>query len=73
MIKGYDDNKLPLDTVWLDIPYLDAYADFSVNKTAFPNLKAFVDKLHNEQRQIVVILDAGLSADDPENKYYKMA
>jgi len=40
-VQGYHEAKIPLEVVWLDIPYMDAYADFSVNSTAFPSLKKF--------------------------------
>ena len=38
MISNYKSHGLPLDVVWLDIPYLANYADFSVNTTAFPDM-----------------------------------
>lgn len=36
---------MPLEGIWLDIPYLDNYADFSVNATAFPTIKDYVDNV----------------------------
>lgn len=45
-IDGYAAAKIPLEGIWLDIPYLDGYADFSVNKTAFPDLKTLTDTAH---------------------------
>jgi alpha-glucosidase (family GH31 glycosyl hydrolase) len=59
--------------MWLDITYLDKYADFSIDTKAFPDLKKLRDTLHDNRQQLVLILDAGLSADDLNNKYYKMA
>ena len=47
MMKNYTENQLPLDTVWLDITYMDAYADFSVNKTAYPDLPGLASTLHD--------------------------
>jgi len=52
---------------------LDKYADFSVDKKAFPDLKKFAGALHDNYQKLVVILDAGISADDKENKYYQLA
>jgi alpha-glucosidase (family GH31 glycosyl hydrolase) len=37
---------MPLEGIWLDIPYMDSFADFSVDKTAFPTLKNFTETLH---------------------------
>jgi alpha-glucosidase (family GH31 glycosyl hydrolase) len=37
---------MPLEVMWLDIPYLDKYSDFSVDNTAFPNIQGLADGLH---------------------------
>lgn len=73
MMANYKAQNIPLENVWLDITYLDNYADFTIDKKAFPDLKTLADNLHDNRQQLVVILDAGISADDLENKYYKMA
>lgn len=73
MIYKYEQANIPLEHVWLDIPYMKKFADFSVDTDAFPFLTQFADDLHDKKMRMVVILDPGLSADDPENKYYKMA
>lgn len=72
MVAGYDKDGFPLDVVWLDIPYMDKFADFSVDTKAFPNLKEFIADLHDNSRYIVPILDAGISA-DKNSKYYTEA
>lgn len=38
VITNYTNANMPLENIWLDIPYLDGYADFSVNKTAFNDI-----------------------------------
>lgn len=74
VVNGYSKANMPLEAIWLDIPYLDGYADFTVNKTAFPDIYNYVNEvLHKNNQKIVVILDAGISADDLNNKYYKKA
>ena len=74
MVSSYDDNNLPLDVVWLDIPYMKDFADFTVDKEAFPDLKGLADSLHQNYRKIVPILDGGISAEDKfNNKYYQLA
>jgi alpha-glucosidase (family GH31 glycosyl hydrolase) len=37
---------MPLDTIFLDIPYMDNYVDFTVDKKKFPTLPEFIGKLH---------------------------
>ena len=71
--KGYADDDLPLEGIWLDITYMDDYADFSVNHTTFPDLNGYTDSLHANGQKMVVIVDAGISADDPRNKYFVQA
>jgi len=70
VVQAYKDNNMPLDTIFLDIPYMDDYVDFTVNKTAFPTLPQFIDKLHKNKQQIIPIIDAAISAADLNNKYY---
>ena len=64
---------MPLDTVYLDIPYMDDFTDFTVDTVNFPDLPGLVDALHANNQRLVVIIDAGLSADDETNKHYTMA
>lgn len=53
---------------------MDNYADFSVDSNAFPTIGDYVTNvLHANKQKMVVILDAGLSADDLNNKYYELA
>lgn len=74
VVANYSSHNIPLEVIWLDIPYMNNYADFSVDTTTFPNLGEYVENvLHQYDQKIVLILDAGLSADDLDNKYYKMA
>jgi alpha-glucosidase len=47
VVAKYKENNIPLDVMWLDIPYMDGYADFTVNKTAFPDIKGLTTTLHN--------------------------
>ena len=73
-VANYTNAGIPLEAIWLDIPYMDKYADFSVDSQTFPTIKDYVENvLHKYDQKIVVILDGGISADDLSNKYYQMA
>lgn len=72
VVGNYSAYNMPLDTVFLDIPYMDNYVDFTVNPVNFTNLPQFVKKLHDNKQQIIPIIDAGISAEDINNKYYKI-
>lgn len=72
VVTAYSDNNMPLETVYFDIPYMNKYSDFSVDTEAFKNITGFVETLHNNGQKLVVIIDAAISADDTDNKYYKL-
>jgi alpha-glucosidase (family GH31 glycosyl hydrolase) len=63
-IDGYATAGIPLEGIWLDIPYLDGYSDFSVNATAFPTVKDMTDTIHANGQRMIVIVDAGISSDN---------
>lgn len=68
-IKGYTDNKVPLEGVWLDIPYMEDGVDFSVNKTSFPNLNIYTEQLHQDGKKMIVMLTPGLQNSKHGNEY----
>jgi alpha-glucosidase len=63
---------MPLETVYLDIPYMKDYADFTVDFETFPRLQELADRLHKNGQRLVVIIDAAIYAEDisENNKYY---
>lgn len=70
VVKAYQNASMPLETIWLDIPYMSNYTDFTVNKTNFTDLPGFVQNtLKPKHQKMVVILDAALSSVDPNNVY----
>jgi len=72
VVGNYTESKMPLDTLFLDIPYMNDYVDFTVDTKKFPTLPKFIGKLHANKQQIIPIIDAGISAEDLKNKYYSM-
>ena len=63
---------MPLEVIYFDIPYMNKYNDFTVDTEAFPDLKTFTDNLKANNQKLVVIIDAAISAEDPDNsKYYQ--
>jgi|LauGreDrversion4_2_1035121.scaffolds.fasta_scaffold1015993_1 alpha-glucosidase (family GH31 glycosyl hydrolase) len=51
---------------------MSKYTDFTVDKDKFPSLDVFASNLHSNNQHIIPIIDAAISADDLNNKYYKM-
>jgi len=73
-VDAYLNHSIPLEGVWLDIPYMDTYHDFRVDTTAFGGLKAFARDIRNKHgMKLIPIVDAGLSADGPEIPYVEDA
>ena len=70
VVQKYEAAGIPLETIWLDIPYLNKYEDFTIDSVAFPDIKAYTNMLHKFNKHIVVILDVGISADDTTSKYF---
>ena len=69
-IDGYAKADLPLETIYLDIPYMDNYQDFTVDTTAFPNIQDLAKSLHDANKRLVLIIDAAISVDKLDNPYY---
>lgn len=70
MVDGYNKSGIPLEVVWMDIPYMDKFTDFTVDTKAFPTMLKFVQERQAEDQKVVFIIDAGISADDKTNTYY---
>lgn len=50
------------------------FADFSVDTTTFPDLHNWTTStLHANHKKLTLIIDAALSAENPENEYYNKA
>ena len=73
-IDNYASAGIPLEGIWLDIEYMNGYADFTVNTTAFPSLNTtFTTALKAANQKLIPIVDVGLSSEDATNTYYSQA
>ena len=64
--RQYKANGLPLDMICMDIDYMQGYADFTVDRERFPDLKKLSDELKAEGIRLVPIIDAGVRIDDAD-------
>lgn len=48
VVEKYAAAKIPLDTMWTDIEYMDGYRDFTFDKKNYPvpKMQELVNKLH---------------------------
>lgn len=61
VIKNYEANDLPLDTIWSDIDYMIDYEDFTIDESRFP-----LDQMRQilTKYRYIPIIDAGVKVND---------
>lgn len=69
IVEGYENAGIPLDTVYLDIDYMDNYKDFTINEESFPDFEGYVKELKAKGIRIIPIIDAGVKCEDGFDVY----
>ena len=69
VVKGYRDNQIPIDMVYLDIDYMQDYKDFTVNPERFPDFPKFVQGMKDKDIHLIPIIDAGVKIEDGYDIY----
>ncbi len=64
VVRGYDEAKIPLDCVYLDIDYMQSFKDFTVNENAFPDFKEYVSAKKEQGIRLIPIIDAGVKKEE---------
>jgi alpha-D-xyloside xylohydrolase len=61
VVERFKEAKIPLDTMWNDIDYMENYLDFTADPVNYPEdeLRGFVEELHASGQHYVMILDPG--------------
>ncbi len=60
----FREKKIPCDTLWLDIHYMNEYRVFTVDRERFPDPKGLNDYLHGRGFRTTWILDPGIKAEE---------
>ena len=69
VVKKYRDLNLPLDSVCLDIDYMEEYEDFTVDKKKFPDFAKLNSDMAKEGIHLVPIIDAGVKVKEGYSVY----
>ncbi|KAF7446896.1 Alpha-glucosidase, family 31 glycosyl hydrolase [Pyrenophora tritici-repentis] len=61
--------EIPMETIWLDIDYMDQYRDFTVDPVSFPasEVADFFGWLHGNNQHFVPIVDSAIYIPNPQN------
>lgn len=69
VVQTFHDKKIPLDVLYLDIGYMDAYKVFTWNPVAFSHPKELISKLKNWGIHTAVIVDPGVKVEKGYSVY----
>jgi len=60
---------IPLDSVYMDIDYMERYKDFTVDQEVFPDFEAFVSEMRSKNIHLVPIIDAAIKIEPGYDVY----
>lgn len=69
VVKKHRENGIPLDSVYLDIDYMERYKDFTISDERFPNFPEFVKEMKEQNIHLVPIIDAGVKIEEGYSIY----
>lgn len=62
--KKFDEYEIPYDVFWMDIEHTNDKRYFTWNPNGFSHTKEFIQKLHDDHRNVVTIVDPHIKKDD---------
>lgn len=66
--KGYRENHIPIDMIYMDIDYMDHYKDFTISNE-FSDFPGFVDEMKTDNIRLIPIIDAGVKIEKGYDVY----
>lgn len=67
--SGYKQAGIPLDSIYMDIDYMERYKDFTINEERFPDLEKLCCDMKSKNMHLVPIIDAGVKIEDGYEVY----
>ncbi|MGN1341191.1 MAG: TIM-barrel domain-containing protein [Oscillospiraceae bacterium] len=67
--EQYKAAGIPLDSIYLDIDYMERYKDFTIDPGRFPDMKKLVDDMKSQGIRLVPIIDAGVKIEEGYDVY----
>lgn len=67
--ENHKKHNLPLDCIYMDIDYMEKFKDFTVNPELFPDFKAFVKEMKENNIHLIPIIDAGVKKEKGYSVY----
>ncbi len=67
--KEYRSREIPIDSIYLDIDYMEHFKDFTVNEETFPELETLCSEMQEHGIHLVPIIDAGVRIEDGYTVY----
>lgn len=69
VVKKHRKNHIPIDSLYLDIDYMENYKDFTINPDAFGDFDELVKEMKEQHIHLVPIIDAGVKKEDGYDVY----
>ncbi|MBR1740350.1 MAG: alpha-glucosidase, partial [Lachnospiraceae bacterium] len=69
VVKKHKAAGFPIDSLYLDIDYMERYKDFTINPDALGDLDALVAEMKEEKIHLVPIIDAGVKVEEGYDVY----
>jgi len=67
--EEYRKRNIPLDSIYMDIDYMERYKDFTIDEEGFPEFEQFCDEMREQGIHLVPIIDAGVKIEEGYDVY----
>jgi alpha-glucosidase (family GH31 glycosyl hydrolase) len=71
VLDQFEKKKIPVDTMWIDIDFMDSFKDFTYDEVNFPpkDIAKFVDRLHEKHLYYINMVDPAISTEKGYKTY----